>query len=202
MLKNSVRRNLFLSLPAFVIFPHLLGLVLSIAILLGLNYLIPLIQKLDQAKNVEMSKESVSEFIELFLLGTNAGLNKLETLNLIVETSDNEIRSMASKVVARCNLGISLFTSLTYVAEQFPNLRSTIRILSRSESTGGPIIEALELELMLNRAQASNEVLQRVRSLSVKCVLPLGLCFLPAFFLLTIVPIVFSLLPNIFSTFH
>jgi hypothetical protein len=38
-------------------------------------------------------------------------------------------------------------------------------------------------------AQAHSQRLQRVRQLGVKAALPLGLCFLPAFILLGVVPI-------------
>lgn len=199
---NNFRRNLFLSFPAVLIFPNFAGLLLLIVVFLLLNYGLPVLRNFDDSKKQSFTRQNVCEFIDLFLLGTNAGLTKLETLNLINETASIAVQNVVTQAIARCNLGISLSTSLSYVAGQYPGLRSSIRVISRSELTGAPIIEALELELMLNRAQASNEVLRLVRSLSVKCVLPLGLCFLPAFFLITIVPIVASLLPNMFSAFH
>jgi len=163
---------------------------------------LPVLNEFDRKSDKEISRENICEFIEIFLLGINAGLTKLETLNLIFETSTEPLRSEISAVVTRCNLGISLVKSLEFTSEKYPKLAPALKTISRSEITGGPITESLELELMLTRAQSVNDALLRVRSLSIKCVLPLGLCFLPAFFVVTIVPIVASLIPNIFATFR
>jgi len=195
-------RNLALSLPAFVIWPNMSGLLLTFAIFAGMHFCLPLLKKLEGRQGNEISLEEVCEVIEILLLGANAGLTHLETLKLVAETVTNPMRSEIAQAVARCNLGISLTKSLTYLSERHPSLSATTKIISRSEITGGPIIESLELELLLTRAQVANDVLRRVRSLSVKCVLPLGLCFLPAFFLATVIPIVANLLPDIFSTFN
>lgn len=196
---NSVR-NLVLSFPVLVLWPNFTGLVIFFLLYCLINFGLSVLSQADKDKAKDVTSEMVCEFIEIFLLGTNAGLNKLETLNLVAETVSDPIRHEINDALARCNLGISLVSSLAYSAEQFPKLAPAIKAISRSEITGGAVTDALGLELMLNRAQSVNEVLRRVRSLSVKCVLPLGLCFLPAFFLATIVPILASLLPNIFST--
>ena len=199
-LHNQKFRNLLLSIPVVVYRPDIVGALLACVLFAALHFGLPLLKKLERNNADEISQENVCEFIEIFLLGTNAGLTKLETLNLVRETSTGPLPGEMSEVIARCNLGISLVTSLGYTAKKYPNLAQAIRTISRSELTGGPITEALELELTLTQAQSANEALRRVRALSVKCVLPLGLCFLPAFFLLTIVPIVASMLPKIFST--
>ena len=193
-------RNLLLSLPGYLLFPNAFGILLASGVFSVLHFGLPLLRKLERAKKADISLEQVCEFIEIFLLGTNAGLTKLETLNLVAETVTDPLQSEVSEVITRCNMGIGLATSLTYTTIKYPKLSQTIKIISRSEVTGGSITEALELELLLARSQAANDVMKRVRSLSVKCVLPLGLCFLPAFFLATIVPIIASLVPTIFST--
>ena len=199
-LRNYKIRNLLLSVPVLVYRPDLIGAIFLCVIFAALHFGLPFLNKFDHKSLNEISSENICEFIEIFLLGINAGLTKLETLNLVIETSTEPLRGEISEVVARCNLGISLVKSLGYTAEKYPKLGSVLKTISRSETTGGPISESLELELMLTRAQSVNEALLRVRSLSIKCVLPLGVCFLPAFFVVTIVPIVASLIPNIFAT--
>jgi len=199
-LHNQKFRNLLLSIPVLVFRSDIAGVLFASTLFCALHFGIPLLKALEHVSPEDLSDDEVCEFIELFLLGTNAGLTKLETLNLVAETSSGPLPDEIAEVIARCNLGISLVTSLGYTAKKYPNLGQAIRTISRSELTGGPITEALELELTLTQAKSANDALRRVRSLSVKCVLPLGLCFLPAFFLLTIVPIVASMLPKIFST--
>lgn len=199
---NYEVRNFALSLPAFVLWPNMFGSLIACVIFVGLHFGLSILTKIDSRHATEISLEVVSEVIEIFLLGANAGLTHLESLKLVAETVTDPMQSEIAEVIARCNLGISLTRSLSYLTEKYPDLAATIKVISRSETTGGPIIEALELELLLIRAQATNDVLRRVRSLSVKCVLPLGLCFLPAFFLATVIPIVANLLPDILSTFN
>jgi len=202
LLRNEKFRNLLLSLPILVYRPDIVGALVACMIFAVLQLGLPVLNEFDRKSEKEISRDNICEFIEIFLLGINAGLTKLETLNLIFETSTEPLRSEISAVVTRCNLGISLVKSLEFTAEKYPTLAPALKTISRSEITGGPITESLELELMLTRAQSVNDALLRVRSLSIKCVLPLGLCFLPAFFVVTIVPIVASLIPNIFATFR
>lgn len=192
-------RNLVLSLPALILWTNFGGALISSLVFTFLQFVLPILQKFERDNTAQISRENVCEFTEIFLLGTNAGLTKLESLNLVIETSPDPLRGEIQRVISRCKMGIGLATSLAYTAEKFPILAPVITAISRSEITGAPITAALEIDLMLNRSQAANDVLQRVRSLSVKCVLPLGLCFLPAFFLITIVPIVATLLPSIFA---
>lgn len=192
-------RNLVLSLPALILWTNFAGAFISSLVFTFLQFGLPILQRFERHNTAQISRENVCEFTEIFLLGTNAGLTKLESLNLVIETSTEPLRGEIQSVISRCKMGIGLATSLAYTAEKFPILAPVITAISRSEITGAPITSALEIDLMLNRSQAANDVLQRVRSLSVKCVLPLGLCFLPAFFLVTIVPIVATLLPSIFA---
>jgi len=200
ILAPSRFRNAVLSLPAMFLWPNLFGVLISSLIFCCLQFGLPVLQNFESRSRTDLSQEDVCQFIEIFLLGTNAGLTKLEALQLVFDTATEPLQSEIVSAIGRCNLGVGLVPSLSYTAEKYPELAPAIKAISRSEITGAPISAALELELMLTRSQAANDVLQRVRSLSVKCVLPLGLCFLPAFFLLAIVPIIASLLPSIFST--
>jgi pilus assembly protein TadC len=62
-------------------------------------------------------------------------------------------------------------------------------LLERSFVSGAPLHSALgTLNEQLHKA-VTQEVTRKVRAVSVKAVLPLGVCFLPAFILLTVVPI-------------
>ena len=199
--QNARMKSLVLSLPVLIIWPNIYGAVGTVLLFNLLQRGIPFLNKLDSRHANEISKADLCEFIEVLLLGITAGLTVLESLKLAESFVREPLTAEITKIISRCNFGMSLSTSLAFIGEQFPKLDQLVRIMTRSEVVGAPIAESLALELSLNRSFLANETLQRVRSLSVKCVMPLGLCFLPAFFLLTIVPIVASLLPNIMSTF-
>jgi Flp pilus assembly protein TadB len=77
-----------------------------------------------------------------------------------------------------------------------PGLAGIGRAVGRSERTGAPLATMLSEVADELRAEASALVLAHVRAASVRAVLPLGLCLLPAFGLLGIVPVVAGLLPS------
>lgn len=71
------------------------------------------------------------------------------------------------------------------------------RSVARSARTGAPVAALLALEAGELRARAASAALGEVRAASVRAVLPLGLCLLPAFGLLGVVPVVASLIPSL-----
>lgn len=72
-------------------------------------------------------------------------------------------------------------------------LANAAHLLERSFITGSPLNAALETMSDQLRKQVAQDVTRRVRAVGVKAVMPLGLCFLPAFVLLTVVPIAVGL---------
>ena len=68
--------------------------------------------------------------------------------------------------------------------------------VARASRTGAPLAGLLLSTAVDLRAQASAAALAEVRATAVRAVLPLGLCLLPAFVLLGIVPVVGGLLPS------
>ena len=62
-----------------------------------------------------------------------------------------------------------------------------------SAATGAPVAQRLRRLATASRQRQQDELLRKVRGLSVRAVVPLGVCFLPAFLLLAVVPLVASL---------
>lgn len=67
--------------------------------------------------------------------------------------------------------------------------------LKFTASTGAPSSALLRAEARQIRRAAHRELQQRAAVLSVKLVLPMGLCALPAFICLGVVPVLLALLP-------
>lgn len=74
-----------------------------------------------------------------------------------------------------------------------PSLSRVGRILMRSSESGSSLTHALLAAGSRMRSQRAAELDRRARAVGVKAVGPLGLCFLPAFMLLAVVPIVGSM---------
>ena len=94
-------------------------------------------------------------------------------------------------------MGLPLGRGLEDMAINNPRWRSIADTLIVSLNSGSPVIDQLaEVEYVL-QSQLDTERLKRIKSVAVKSVLPLGICFLPAFILLAIVPIIAGLIAGL-----
>ena len=81
------------------------------------------------------------------------------------------------------------------VATAVPPLRGAARACARAASSGAAVGEELFRLAMAARAAAQVERRRRLQRAGVWLVLPLGLCFLPAFVLVAVVPVVLAAVP-------
>lgn len=71
------------------------------------------------------------------------------------------------------------------------------RCLARAHETGAPVVAAVERLADELQRTTQGQVEDRARAVGVKAALPLGLCLLPSFLLLGIVPLVAALLSGL-----
>jgi pilus assembly protein TadC len=76
-------------------------------------------------------------------------------------------------------------------------LEPVARTLARVTRSGAAAADDLRRAASRLRAQSRSRALARVQRAAVMVVLPLGLCFLPAFVLVAAVPLVMGLIPNL-----
>lgn len=69
--------------------------------------------------------------------------------------------------------------------------------LAFAHATGAPTVELLELTAVQARRRRRAAVEEKAARLSVQMVLPLGLCFLPGFILLGVIPVVLGLVQEL-----
>jgi Flp pilus assembly protein TadB len=72
-----------------------------------------------------------------------------------------------------------------------------VRVVRRSSRSGARLAEQLRALADDLREEAAHQALERARRVGVLAVLPLGLCCLPAFVLLTVVPLAAGLLGDV-----
>ncbi|GAA1150906.1 hypothetical protein GCM10009672_24390 [Nesterenkonia lutea] len=78
-----------------------------------------------------------------------------------------------------------------------PELRAFGEELAFAHATGSPSVELLELTAAQARVRRRQRVDEQAARLGVQMVLPLGLCFLPAFILLGVAPVVLGLVQEL-----
>lgn len=95
-------------------------------------------------------------------------------------------------VAARLALGgdpLSVWATLT----EDPALGPLGRTMARAHRSGAPVVEAVDRLSEELARRARTEVEDRARAVGVRAAVPLGVCLLPAFLLLGIVPLVAGL---------
>ncbi|MCT1606889.1 type II secretion system F family protein [Nesterenkonia massiliensis] len=78
----------------------------------------------------------------------------------------------------------------------YPQLGRFCSHLRFAYATGAPTASMLEAAAAQARAEQRQEAERRAAELGVKMMLPLGACFLPAFIVLGVVPVVISMIPD------
>ena len=132
------------------------------------------------------------------LLGAalRSGAGPADAVVLVARALPGAAARRLSPVVARLALGVPAATVWADLAAD-PDLGPLGRTMARAHDTGGAVVPAVErlADDLARRARA--EVEDRARAVGVKAAVPLGLCLLPAFVLIGIVPLVAGLLGSI-----
>lgn len=136
------------------------------------------------------SNSQIIRALEVIRLGIGAGLNVADALEFAMERSSQAAALEIEHGLNQFRVGFPLERGLEDLAIKNPGWRSISDALINALNSGSSVIDQLsDVEYMLQSA-IDTEKLKRIKSVAVKSVLPLGLCFLPAFILLAIVPIV------------
>lgn len=132
--------------------------------------------------------------LELLAAASEAGMALPGAMGLIADVADTRIRRALRGVVAGLEMGASWEHSWAAA----PNVRAVNQLreaLSFSALTGAAAAPLLYAEAAQIRRMAKRAAEAKAASLGVKLVIPLGLCSLPAFVCLGIVPVVIAMIP-------
>lgn len=189
MTKHRLRNVALVVLP-LGLFPSWLGIILGVTIWLTLHKVVPHLQELEHRKHTAVSAADLVSVVECLCLCLSAGLTIPESFAYTGKSQSSRAHQQLLQVVTLHELGQDLPTALAELERLDSKWLAASRILSASIYSGAPALEALDALLNYLREEAHSEVTTRIRAVGVKCVLPLGLCFLPAFILLTVVPLI------------
>lgn len=140
--------------------------------------------------------DDVALMLELTAASLDAGLPVVRALEVLATVSTGRIRRGLTVVVAGLTIGASWQTSWKPVLDE-PDMARLHDALAFSSLTGTASAALLYAESAQLRRSAQRDAEKRAAALGVKLVIPLGLCALPAFICLGVVPVVLALVPSL-----
>lgn len=138
-----------------------------------------------------------ADAVALIAMTLSTGTSIEKSLQLCSQFGPEFLRDDLMQVAQSLQNGQTFEKVLHGVCQLHPNLKTPMQLLVTSAENGNQCVEALNIIALHMHEQVHHLYVKRLRSLAVRCVLPLAICFLPAFIALAIVPLVVSMFGRI-----
>ena len=147
----------------------------------------------DVRRRRDAVRRDLPHVVELLAATVRSGAAPAEGIAMVCAALPGPAADRLDGVAARLSLGVDPEEVWSSLAAD-PQLGRLGRTLARSHASGAPVVAAVErlADELARSARADTE--ERARAVGVRAAVPLGLCLLPAFLLIGIVPLVVSLL--------
>ena len=134
------------------------------------------------------------------LLGTAiaAGATIPEALTVVFRVTEEPIRSQLEVTLSAIELGADPYTAWSPWLDE-PGLSPIAHAIIRSQHSGAPVSAVLDAAASDMRRVYRDEVESRARAAGVRAVAPLALCYLPAYLLVGVVPVVAGFANTMFA---
>jgi Flp pilus assembly protein TadB len=138
-------------------------------------------------------RRDLPHVVELFAATLRGGAAPGVGVAVVAAALPGPAADRLASVAARLSLGLDPIQVWEDLAAD-PELGRLGRALARAQASGAPVVASVErlADDLARAGRADTE--ERARAVGVKAALPLGLCLLPAFVLVGIVPLVVALL--------
>ena len=141
--------------------------------------------------------DEAPEIVDLIRLGVGSGLNVRLALDAVVRHHDGLIAGELRAVLARVDRGARLADALDAVDREIEPVRPLVDALVATERYGAPLVASLDRVASDARTARRRTREEAARRVPVKLLFPLVFCTLPAFALLTVVPVLLRSLPSV-----
>lgn len=133
--------------------------------------------------------------LELLASCLEAGAPMSRAVETVAVVSEEPTAGLLERVAGQLRLGRAEADAWATLAQD-PSWATVARDVARSARSGTSLVEGLQIHAEDQRRRAEAEQTKAARSVGVRSVLPLMVCFLPAFILVGVVPIIAGLLGN------
>jgi tight adherence protein C len=136
----------------------------------------------------------IPQFLDLLAAASSAGLSGQLALRRSVTALGGPLSFELADALDAVDLGARWRDEMAAAAErlELPDLRRTVVALSRTESLGASLANSTAELAASVRAARRAAVTERARTAPVKMLFPLVFLVLPAFLLLTVVPVLLT----------
>ncbi|CAM3661104.1 type II secretion system F family protein [Nocardiopsis rhodophaea] len=134
--------------------------------------------------------------IDLVVAGLRAGCTMEDVLAAVTAAVGGPLGRLLGESAERLRLGADP-ASVWRELGAAPELAPMGRAMARAADTGAPVADILERHAAEARRSAQRDAFARSQRLGVLVVAPLGLCFLPAFVLIGVVPLAAGLISEL-----
>jgi tight adherence protein C len=169
-------------------------------VLAGCGVLLPDVLLVRLARRrIERADREMPLLLDLLAAASSAGLSGQLALRRAIESTEGPLSEELSEVIRSVDLGARWRDELRSASDRLPlpDLRRAVATMARAESLGSSLANALsELATEVRDARRSAAT-ERARKAPVKMLFPLVFLVLPAFLLLTVVPVLISALQSI-----
>ncbi|MGV8845083.1 type II secretion system F family protein [Tessaracoccus sp.] len=141
----------------------------------------------------------LADTVELLAVCLSAGAPMQRALEVVTEVSGTATAPVLARVSGQLRVGVPEQQAWCELADD-DEWGPVARDVARSARSGTSLVEVLHVHADEARLVAQEQALKRARTAGVRSVVPLMVCFLPAFVLVGVVPIIAGLLEGLLST--
>jgi type II secretory pathway component PulF len=147
--------------------------------------------------HTKVTQAAIAEFADVLALCLAVGVEVSEALSLLAQAAAPELRPPLTRTVALLDVGANMTDAWAHWGAVAQPL---VRAFERSSRTGAPVADECRRVAAELRQEQLASVQQQARGVGVRAVLPLMVCFLPAFVLVGVIPVVASLLTGLIAS--
>jgi tight adherence protein C len=146
-----------------------------------------------------VASSEVPLFLDLLTVATSAGLAPQVAVRLAAEPVRGPLGDELRAALGKVDLGRRWRDELQAAAERLalPDLRRAVALLRRTETLGASAADEMARLAADVRAERRSRAAERARTAPVKMLFPLVFLILPAFLLLTVVPVLLTTVQSI-----
>ena len=164
---------------------------LSVALLGAMSAVVVIRRRATAARHRRAVRDELPTAVELLRLALSAGLTLAAAVEVVAPDLEGPIGRRFRWIVRQVGTGAPLSGALEEVGiRDGPPLQPVCSMLASSVGSGAPVADALHLIAVRLRGERRRDLQTKARRLPVTLLFPVIVCVLPAFGLLTVVPLI------------